>query len=187
MIRFADKKEGKEIVALLWEIFEEMELPLLAKIPKDTLLNMIAEAFLEPSYRYSYKRGLVYEMNGEIAGVIYGYPAEVEHLIDQPFQNILLKNGYHPEEILFVDKETFPNEWYIDSIVVKDTYRGLGIGSTLIEEMSKLAKSEGYRTVGLNVDLANPKAKELYSKLNFKKVGDIVISGHQYDHMCKTL
>ncbi|MBD3107553.1 GNAT family N-acetyltransferase [Bacillus sp. AGMB 02131] len=187
MIRFADKKEGKEIVTLLWEIFEEMELPLLEKIHKDTLTNMIAEAFLDPNYRYSYKHGLVYEVDGEIAGVIYGYPAEVEQLIDQPFQDILLKNGYHPEEILFVDRETFPNEWYIDSLVVKDTHRGLGIGSLLIEEMSRLAKSEGYQTVGLNVDLANPKAKELYSKLQFKKVGDIVISGHQYDHMQKTL
>lgn len=187
MIRLADKKDSKEIVTLLWEIFEDMELPLLRKIPKHALLDMITEACLEPSYRYSYKRGLVYEVNGDIAGVIFGYPAEVEQIIDQPFQNILMKYGYHSDEILFVDRETFPNEWYLDSIVVKNTYRGLGIGSILIEEMSSLAMKEGYHTIGLNVDISNPKAKELYSRLHFQKVGQMIISGHQYEHLQKTL
>ena len=37
--------------------------------------------------------------------------------------------------------------------------------------------------IGLNVDKANPNAKRLYLRDGFKDVGEIVISGHVYDHM----
>ncbi|MDQ0225790.1 GNAT family N-acetyltransferase [Metabacillus niabensis] len=186
MIRFATQKDGKEIATLLWEIFEDMELSLLKKISKDKLIEMVAEAVCDPTYRYGFKRGLIYELNGEIAGIIFGYPAADELIIDEPFKKVLIKYGYDPNEKLFVDREAFPNEWYIDSIVVNQKYRGMGIGSILLEEMGRIAIEKGYRTIGLNVDIANPKAKKLYSRLGYKKVANTVISGHQYEHMCKS-
>lgn len=187
MIRMATQQDSLEIAKLLWVIFEDMELPLLKKISKDKLLNMVAQSVTDPTYRFGFKRGLVYELNGEIAGVIFGYPAEDEPIIDEPFRNVLIKNGFDPNENLFIDKETLPDEWYIDSVVVNQKFRGLGIGSALLNEMSQTAMRAGYHTIGLNVDLANPKAKKLYSSLGYKKVADIVISGHQYEHMCKNL
>ncbi len=187
MIRMASQKDAAEIAALLWEIFEDMELSLLEKIPKNKLLEMVAEAVAEPVYRYGFTRGIVYEINGEIAGVSFGYPSVDEPFIDEPFRNVLLKNGYNENEKLFVDKEAFPDEWYLDSIVVNQKYRGLGIGSALLGEMDQMALKAGYNTIGLNVDIANPNAKKLYSSIGYKKVAEIVLSGHRYEHLCKTL
>lgn len=187
MIRKATQKDCMEIAKLLWVIFEDMELPLLKKISKNKLLDMVAECIAEPTYRFGFKRGLVYELNGEIAGVIFGYPSEDEAIIDEPFRNVLLKNGFDPNDNLFVDKETLPNEWYIDSVVVNKKFRGLGIGSALLNGMSQTAIDAGYHTIGLNVDKANPKAKKLYASLGYQKVADLVISDHQYEHMCKSL
>ncbi|MEK9197118.1 GNAT family N-acetyltransferase [Ureibacillus sp. FSL E2-3493] len=187
MIRMATQNDRMEIAKLLWVIFEDMELPLLKKISKNKLLEMVAESVADPTYRFGFKRGLVYEVNGEIAGIIFGYPAEDEPIIDEPFRNVLLKNGFDPNDNLFVDKETLPDEWYIDSVVVNGKFRGMGIGSALLNEMSKTALDAGYHTIGLNVDMANPKARKLYANLGYKKVADLVISDHQYEHMCKTL
>lgn len=187
MIRMASQKDAAEIAALLWEIFEDMELSLLEKIPKNKLLEMVAEAVAEPVYRYGFTRGIVYEINGEIAGVSFGYPSVDEPFIDEPFRNVLLKNGYNENEKLFVDKEAFPDEWYLDSIVVNQKYRGLGIGSALLGEMDQMALKAGYNTIGLNVDIANPNAKKLYSSIGYKKAAEIVLSGHRYEHLCKTL
>ena len=126
-------------------------------------------------------------MNGEIAGVCFGYPSADEPIIDEPFRKVLLKNGYDDNEKLFVDKEALPGEWYLDSIVVNQKYRGLGIGSALLAEIDQIAVKGGYNTIGLNVDIANPKAKKLYSSIGYKKVAEIVLSGHHYEHLCKDL
>ena len=61
MIRMASQKDAAEIAALLWEIFEDMELSLLKKIQKDKILEMVAEAVADPAYRYGFTRGIVYE------------------------------------------------------------------------------------------------------------------------------
>lgn len=187
MIRSISQKDTAEITALLWVIFEDMELSLLNKISKNKVLEMVGEAMADPTYRYGMNRGIVFEHNGEIAGVSFGYPAIDEAVIDEPFRKVLIKNGYAENETLFVDKEAFPKEWYLDSIVVHKKYRGLGIGSILLKEMDHLAINAGYRTIGLNVDIGNPKAKKLYSSIGYKKVGEIVLSGHRYEHLNKTL
>lgn len=187
MIRNIKTNDTTEIAALLWEIFEDMELPLLEEIPQHKLIEMVAEAAKDPFYRYGFNRGLVYEYNGEIAGAIFGYPASDEHGIDHSFTNVLQKHGYDPAKNLFIDLEALPNEWYLDSIVVNKKYRGMGIGTALLEAMCQTAADAGFHQIGLNVDVANPKAKKLYSNIGFKKVADIVLSGHQYEHMCKPL
>jgi len=187
MIRIASQKDAKAIASLLWEIFEDMELSLLKKIPKNTLLEMVAEAVADPVYRYGFKRGIVYELDGEIAGVCFGYKAVDEPVIDDPFMEVLVNNGYDNNEKLFVDKEALPDEWYLDSIVVNPTYRGLGIGSALLREMEQMALKAGSKRIGLNVDIANPKAKKLYSSIGYTKVAELVLSGHRYEHLCKAL
>lgn len=181
------RTDRKEIAVLLWEIFTDMELPLLKKLPKDTLIEIVTEAMLDPTYRYGVSRGLVYEQDGEIAGVIYGYPAEDEPMLDEAFQQILKAHGFNSDEKLFVDREAFANEWYIDSIVVNHSFRGLGIGTKLMDAMCAHVTSIGHTVVGLNVDIANPKAKKLYASLGFKEAGIVTISGHQYEHMSKNL
>ncbi|WP_080848438.1 GNAT family N-acetyltransferase [Cytobacillus gottheilii] len=187
MIRTMQAKDSMEAAALLWEIFEDMELPLLKEIPQSKLLEMVAEAAEDPDYRYGVNRGLVYEYNGVIAGAIFGYPALDEPSIDESFKNVLQKHGYESNLNLFIDQEALPNEWYLDSIVVNKKFRGMGIGTTLLEAMCQTASDAGFERIGLNVDVANLKAKKLYSSIGFKKVADITLSGHHYEHLCKPL
>ena len=71
---------------------------------------------------------------------------------------------------LFIDEETLPNEWYLDTICVAEKFRGKGVGSALLEALPKIASRDGYEVIGLSVDRANPHAKRLYEKHGFEVV-----------------
>ncbi|MBL1227785.1 GNAT family N-acetyltransferase [Enterococcus sp. BWB1-3] len=187
MIRFAKKEDGAAIAPLILVILKDMELPILDAASEETILAILEEAIADPVYRYGYTRGLVYEQNGEVAGIAFGYPAEDEPVIDKPLAQILKKFGFNENTQLFVDVETLPGEWYLDTISVSEKYRGFGIGSKLLEALPKMAEQNGKKIIGLSVDKMNPKAKRLYERKGFKVVEERMISGHLYDHMQKRI
>ncbi len=187
MIRFAKKEDAHEIAPLILVILNDMELPFLQKYGKEKTLEILEDAITDPNYRYSYTRAIVEELDGKVAGVAFGYTDADEPFIDQPLEVILEKHGITSTEQLFVDPETFPNEWYLDSISVSEDFRGHGIGSKLLSALPKLAKKENRDVIGLSVDEQNPKAKKLYIRHGFEVVGQRMISGHLYDHMQKKL
>ena len=60
-------------------------------------------------------------------------------------------------------------------------YRGLGIGTRLMEEMLTLLKSQGYRKASLSVQKANY-AEKLYKKVGFKIIDENV---EEYIMVCE--
>lgn len=187
MIRFAEKEDGVAIAPLILVILKDMELPLLEVAPEEDILTILQEAIEEPEYRFGYNRGIVYEVDGKVAGVAFGYPSEEEPQIDLPLKKVLRRHNLSEDIKLFVDPETLPNEWYLDSISVDEKYRGSGIGSKLLDALPEIAKRDGKTTISLNVDQENPSAKKLYKRKGFEKVGEMTLSGHLYDHMHKNV
>ena len=187
MIRFARKEDGAMIAPLILVILKDMELPIFEEVSEEMVLSILEEAIADPAYRYGYKRGLVYEVDGKVAGIAFGYSSEEEPTIDVPLKNILKKYGIDDELELFVDPETLPNEWYLDTISVAADFRGMGVGSKLLDALPEMAKREGKKVIGLSVDEANPNAKRLYERHGFKAVEERMISGHLYEHMQKNI
>lgn len=183
MIRFAQKEDGPQIVKLLMVIFKDMELPFIIQYGEKTTTEVLLDAMEDEQYRYAFRRGIVKEIDGEIAGAAFGYPAEEEPFIDEPLSKSLGRFDLNINEKLFIDKETFPNEWYLDSISVDSKFRGKGIGTELLEALPLLAQKDGKDVIGLSVDKGNPKAKKLYAQVGYEVVGQKIISGHLYDHM----
>lgn len=143
MIRFAKKQDGAAVAKLILVILKDMELDFLEEFGEESALKVIAACFTDPTYRFGYARGLVEEIDGKIAGAVFGYPASQEAIIDLPLQNYLRSQGIEEEINMFIDPEAFPNEWYLDSIVVDERYRGHGIGSKLLTAVDRLATHEG--------------------------------------------
>ncbi len=186
MIRPAKTKDAKEIASLVLVVLKEMELPFVKEVGEEKTIEILTRAVEYPTYRYGYLRGIVKEIDGEVAGVAFGYKDSEEPLIDQPLEEVLASFGL-PHQSLFLELETYPDEWYLDTIVVKDTFRGRGVGAELIEAASQRAKAEGAPAMGLCVDLANPRARSLYERCGFEVVGTQVLSGHDYYHMQRKL
>lgn len=186
MIRFATKEDGIEIANLVLIILKDMGLPFVAEMGDEKTIEVLAEAVKDPTYRYGYTRGLVKEIDGKIAGIAFGYPSEDEKIIDQGFSQALKQLGMADQK-LFTDPETFPDEWYLDTICVNQAFRGKGVGSELLDALPRLAKKEQKQKIGLCVDQGNPDAQRLYERKGFQVVGEQIISGHQYNHMQKEL
>jgi GNAT superfamily N-acetyltransferase len=63
---------------------------------------------------------------------------------------------------------------FVDSVFVKEEFRGKGIAKELINKSSEWMKSKGISICTLNVRYKNIKAAELYKTMGFKK-DDIVM------------
>jgi ribosomal protein S18 acetylase RimI-like enzyme len=187
VIRQAKKEDGEAIVDLLMVIFRDMQLPFLAKYGEEKTKEIMLVAMDEEDYRYNYHRGIIEELNGAIAGVAFGYPAEDEKVIDEAFTQILPAFDIDPKETIFTDSESLPGEWYLDSISVAPNFRGHGVGTKLLRALPKVAKQDNEKIIGLNVDVENTQAEKLYKRSGFQVVAQVKIAGHKYKHMQKVL
>ncbi|MFA6518198.1 MAG: GNAT family N-acetyltransferase [Candidatus Shapirobacteria bacterium] len=70
-------------------------------------------------------------------------------------------------------KETHPEYPDMGDLYIKDSERGKGFGTALIQECENKAKNKGFKKTGLavNPDL-NANAKRLYEKLDYKVISD---------------
>jgi ribosomal protein S18 acetylase RimI-like enzyme len=182
MIRKAQKEDCPELYDLIHEIFVDMELPLLDLLEPDVLKAAMVRAMHEDVYRFSFRNGLVYEENGEILGCCFGYPGASEPIIDAALRTAF-KEMIVTAPRLFPDSETFAGEWYLDSIVTKQSARGKGIAFQLLQALPTLASAVGETVIGLNCEQDNLQAKKLYEKVGFRTVSERILSGHVYDHM----
>ncbi|PTQ85500.1 acetyltransferase (GNAT) family protein [Trichococcus patagoniensis] len=182
MIRKARKEDCPELYDLIHEIFVDMELPLLDLLDPDVLKAAVVRAMHEDVYRFSYRNGLVYEEADEILGCCFGYPGATEPIIDAALRTAF-KEMRVTAPRLFPDSETFAGEWYLDSIVTKQSARGKGVAHQLLQALPTLASVAGETVIGLNCEKDNLQAKKLYEKVGFRTVSERILSGHVYDHM----
>ena len=100
-----------------------------------------------------------------------------------PHSGPLLRKCTSRRPDLFPDSETFAGEWYLDSIVTKQSARGKGVAHQLLQALPTLATAAGETVIGLNCEKDNLQAKKLYEKVGFRTVSERILSGHVYDHM----
>lgn len=177
-----------EILALEQTIFNDMDLDVYDILSQGDVQKAWQKAVAQSAKsRYHYSRALVAkDDNSQIMGVAFGYPDNEELDLDNAIQAVLA-DEYSYHRWLFEDSEVFDNEWYLDSIVVSENARGKGIGKQLLLASEKRALNENKKTIGLNVDDHNPKAKKLYESMGYQAVGRIQIGKHNYTHMQKSI
>lgn len=130
--------------------------------------------------QYSYLNTLVAEVDGMVAGALVGYDGAHLEALREPIFPLLLK---HLGEVPHIEDETAAGEFYLDSLGVLPRFRGLGVGSALLNTMSNRAFAAGHERVGLIVDTDNPKAEKLYTELGFVRVGKKRFLGHDMWHL----
>lgn len=187
MIRHALPADSAILFDLLLEIFQDMELDILTIVPPQKFKKIMVECMQQDFFRYSYKNGIIFEEDGEIQGCCFGYKGELEKELNEPFQRLLVDYGITSSTALFPDAETFAGEWYLDSLVTSKHYRGKGIASQLLQAIPAFALKTGETIIGLNCDQNNSGARKLYEKNGFKKISEMTLSGHVYDHMQKNI
>ena len=72
----------------------------------------------------------------------------------------------------YIGMSTVLDEGYIFNVAVSGKYRKKGIGSALIQELVTYGKKNNFCFLTLEVRESNEKARSLYSKFGFIKVGE---------------
>ena len=93
-----------------------------------------------------------------------------------------------PEGFILVHPYGFASSPYIASVAVAEGARGRGIGSQLVTFAER--RMAARRFIFLCVSSFNRRAQELYSRLGYRRVGEIpdyVVEGHSELLLCKKL
>ncbi|MCB0161079.1 MAG: GNAT family N-acetyltransferase [Caldilineaceae bacterium] len=72
--------------------------------------------------------------------------------------------------LALLQRKQTPSQLLMDGISVAPDMRGKGIGTRLLRSLIAWAKSEGYRSVRLDVIDTNPAARRLYERVGFVPV-----------------
>ncbi|WP_290095935.1 GNAT family N-acetyltransferase [uncultured Duncaniella sp.] len=147
----------------------------------EDVVNMFAMLAKRDDTQYSYTNTLVaLDDRGNPVGVCVGYDGARLHELRLPFfEAVSSCLGLSLEG---VEDECDAEEFYLDTLAVLPEYRGKGIASELLKESIKRAAKCG-KPAGLLVDPVNPKARRLYERVGFIKVGDRPFVHVMMDHM----
>lgn len=188
MIRKAEKSDFPFVFPILKQIFDEMQMETINKLPESTFYDLMRLGYLSEDYRYSYRRIWVdADENGQVRGIIDMYSYRDQKIIDFALKLEYAKVGLPNTTVIFSDQEAWPHEWYIDALATHPDHWGKGVGGGLLDLATKIAKQHGYHKLSLNVDKENPRAQRLYEHKGFKTTNSMTIGDRTYDHMIKTV
>lgn len=180
-IRSAQESDAHYVPEIMLQAMEDIIFRFIKKEDRSEAVNFLTQLFKQKGNLYSYEHTFVaIDDNGHILGSLTGYDGDRFIELRQPILDHM-KELYNNN--LIPEAETIGDEFYIDSIAVAPMARGKGIGTELLNYAITHAKQNGFKKVGLLVDLENPNAQKLYERIGFKLGKKTPLVGGEYYHM----
>ncbi len=173
-IRQADSTDGPVLAELTTLASDGMLDALLqGLVPEATTQQMMTKLFKTDNDTYCWKNATVAEIKGEPAGMVLSYPAKEFKIKDDGKLSKERISIMKPFEAL-----SEKNSFYISAVAVYPDFRGVGIGTKLLNHAGELAKKSGYDSISLHVFEENEEARKLYEKQGFEAKGKTPVSKH---------
>ena len=83
----------------------------------------------------------------------------------------------------FTPDEEMADTLYLDSLHIKDEYKGKGVGTKIINHLKEYARGKGYKGVSVSIISGNDRARNLYTKLGAVHLNDY----NNYETKCEKL
>lgn len=157
-----------------WAMLTALDLPVDGPFNKP-------EVWRRTDILYSWKRARIAQVDGVPVGCLISYPGEEYELLR--FLTWKLIFGETDEDARKFESETFPGEYYLDSLAVLPEYRRRGIGKALLLDGIAKGYGMGFNMVTLIVDVDKPSNKAMYERLGFVVHGEMLFFGHYYYRM----
>ncbi len=148
-------------------------------------MDRAAEVCADPGAMYSWANAIVACDGEEPVGAIISYPGDDYQSLRQ-YTWGKIWSGIDEQTIADSPCETFPGEYYLDTMAIRPEYRGHAIGKRLIEAAIERGRRQGYTKFSLIVDIKKPRLKAYYESIGFSQEGQILFFGHLYDRMALT-
>lgn len=149
-------------------------------IPPESEFNKI-DVWRQEDILYSWTRARIAMVDGEPAGCLISYPGEEYARLRIRTWELIF--GSTEDDAEKYDSETFPGEYYLDSLAVRPEYRGHGVGSALLLDGVEKGHTKNYDRITLIVDIEKPENIALYERLGFRKESQMTFFGHEYYRM----
>ncbi len=122
---------------------------------------------------FSYKNCVVAEHDGEVIGLLFSFPVEVEQGAS---------SGEPVDPVLEPYSMEVPGSFYFCSLAVLPEFRGLGLGGKMLDIAREQACERGFGTLSLLVFEQNQGACRLYEREGFEVVDRAQVVPHELIH-----
>ena len=129
------------------------------------------ERVLREEANFSYRNAVVAEMDGAVAAMMLAYrlPEQSDVNLDE------LPDLLRPLEELELK---VPGTFYINALAAYPEYRGLGLGTRLLEAAQALASEAGCQELSLEVFDQNKDALRLYERYGYREIARLPAVPH---------
>ncbi|ALC97322.1 N-acetyltransferase [Capnocytophaga ochracea] len=176
MIRPATPTDASAVAPLMFQAMEEIVYKMIGKEHREDAIALLQNLFEQEGNQYSYQNAWVYEENNTVIGSVIAYDGAHLHTLRAPVL-ALIRSSYGIDIVL--EDETAEGELYIDTLSVLPTAQGRGIGSKLVRHLCEVSS----QPLGLLVDVNNPEAERLYTRLGFEYANHQELAGGRYKHL----
>ena len=132
--------------------------------PGQSVLELGRERAGRDSGGFSWKNAVVAEVNGEVAGGLVGYR------LDDPYDLGGLAEIPPIVQPLVKLEARAPGSWYVNVLATFPEFRGLGIGTALLEIAERNAHEAGAGALSVIVASWNAAASRLYRRAGYEAV-----------------
>ena len=179
-LRKATKKDSKTIAKLAMYAMADIVYEFIGEKNNDKAIDFLTQLVEMEQNQYSYENILIFEHENETAGFCITYDGAKLETLRRPVLNVLAtkyNRNINPQN------ETEEGEIYIDCIATFPEFRGKGIGSFILDYLIEDIGHKQNKTLGLLVDLTNPRAQKLYEAKGFKVVGEKQLMSENHYHL----
>lgn len=185
IFRQARSEDAIHAAVLFREAIHDIAEALTGEVEEANILAVMAEFFRQPRNRLSYENCMICEIDGVVAGLVLAYFGQDAEQLDEPIAARLRVKKNDPSFKLETEADT--TDYYVDTVCVDSDFRGKGIGTALLEAARQHAVEIGHERISLAVEQNNERAKQLYKRLGYHVVKEIMINDHQYEYRVKSL
>lgn len=121
----------------------------------------------------NYANAVLVENGGDVVGMALCYPS-AQYGLHPVLNNLVPNRRLAPLTALFSSK--IEDSWYLNSLVVVETARNLGLGKLLVEFCADLGAQMGLSSMSLHVWAENEAALAMYRGLGFRDVASIPVA-----------
>jgi ribosomal protein S18 acetylase RimI-like enzyme len=139
---------------------------------------MLERVWTKPAHAASYDRCRVAVDDGEIVGILAGFPVLEGDQLARRFVRLTVprlppwawpKTLRHLRAAGLLSPHPPPDAYYVDALAVAPAHRRRGIASALLDEAAADARRQGLSGLALDTGLHNDGARALYQACGFRE------------------
>jgi ribosomal protein S18 acetylase RimI-like enzyme len=139
-------------------------------------LSLLQAVFAEPGHAASYDCCTVAYLDGELVGVVAGFPVEQGDRLSRRFIALTVPKlppwrwwgtFRHLRAAGNVAPSPPPDAYYVDALAVAEPWRRRGIAKRLLDVAHEQAKQAGLDRLALDIGLQNTDARRFYEAYGF--------------------